>query len=56
MIDFTVFNKPNSSDEDITRCASQIDVSDCVLCKMCPNYSTCVGLAMKKLSQKLKES
>lgn len=55
MIDINVFNNDNASEEDIIRCASQSDVSDYDWCRICSNHHACVGLAMKKCVQKLKE-
>lgn len=55
MINSTVWNTINASEEDIIKCASQSDVSDYDMCTMCSNHNACVGIAMKKTVQKLKE-
>lgn len=56
MIDFDVFNNTNVSDKDILGCMAKADESDYYLCRICTNRPSCSGLAMKRLSQKLKEN
>lgn len=56
MINTSIYCDCNASDDDIVNCASNLEESDYYLCKACLNYSKCVGLAMKKLSNKLREN
>lgn len=56
MLSSSFFNNNNVSTEDMMRCASQSYVLGCSLCDICSNYHACVGIAMKKCVQRLKEN
>lgn len=56
MINTSIYCDCSASDDDILDCASRLKESDYYLCKTCSNYSKCVGLAMKRLSNKLREN
>lgn len=44
------------TDKEIINCASRMTNRTLDLCKICPDKSKCVGIAMKKLLIKLQEN
>lgn len=53
MIDTSVYNNSNASDEDVINCKSQTEESDCYLCPTCQHFSKCVNLSLKHIAGKM---
>ena len=56
MINLSVFNNPDATEDELIECCTQASLSDYIFCRICQHHSFCVGMAMKSLLKKLNEN
>ena len=49
MIDIDIINKSDASEEEVSKCFSQIEPEDVILCRICPHAYKCRDVALKKI-------
>lgn len=49
MIDTNIINKPDASEEEVSKCFSQIEPEDVIFCRICPHVYKCRDVALKKI-------
>lgn len=53
MIDTSILNKPNASEDDVFNCWSHTEPSDVVFCRICPHAFLCRGRAIRSLMDEM---